>query len=565
MSRLTTGALLRPHALRLVGGVLCLAVAGACEALYAYLTGPLIQLIWSGGREGAAAFSLPGVSAIGAPSLVAVAIAIVAVALVKGSAQLAGSLLHEGSAERLGFALRLLVYRQLMRLPLATHRRHAAGELLQRLIDDVRRVQEAAIASSYVLGRDVVAVLALCAVAVAMVPGLALAAAAILPVAAGLTALLGRGVKRSARAGQDALGRLAARAMLGLDAIREVKSAGAEVREVEAVARSGREVLAAALRQLRLRTAAPFANELLAALALGGTLIYAGGRVADGALAPERFVSFFTALLLAYRPLRELARAHSQRRSAAASLERIRSLLDEPAEPEGEATAAVLSPLRRALSLRGVSFSYPGAAVAAISSVDLTLAPGRVLALGGPSGAGKSTLANLVCGLERPGAGTIWWDDVVIDESVPLAALRREVALVPQQPLLLDGTLAENLRYAAPGAGDAELADALRQSGLEEVVARLPRGLDSALGPGGAGLSVGEIQRVGLARAILKRASVLVLDEPTSALDAAREAALCETIRTLAASRAVLLIAHDPAPLAIADEVLSLDGRRGLV
>lgn len=564
MPHLTTGALLRPHAPRLVGGVLCLAVAGACEALYAYLTGPLIQLIFSGGREGAAAFVVPGLTAMTPPSLVAVATAIVAVALVKGSAQLAGSLLHEGSAERLGFALRLLVYRQLVRLPLATHRRYAAGELLQRLIDDVRRVQEAAVASSYVLGRDAVAVLALCTVAAAMVPGLALAAAVVLPVAAGLTAFLGRGVKRSARAGQEALGRLAARAALGLDAIREVKSAGAEAREVEAVARSGREVLAAALRQLRMRAAAPLANELLAALALGATLVYAGGRVADGTLAPGRFVSFFTAVLLAYRPLRELARAHSQRRIAAASLERIRSLLDEPAEPEDETLADALPPLRRAMALRGVSFTYPGAAMAAISAVDLTLVPGRVLALSGPSGAGKSTLANLVCGLERPGAGTIAWDDRVIDERVPLAALRREVALVPQQPLLLDGTLAENLRYAAPDAGDASLADALRQAGLEEVVARLPRGLDSSLGPGGAGLSVGEIQRVGLARAILKRASVLVLDEPTSALDAARETSLCETIRCLAASRAILLIAHDPAPLAIADEVLSLDARRGL-
>jgi ABC-type multidrug transport system fused ATPase/permease subunit len=541
-------------------------VASACEALYAFLTGPLVRLIFSGGREGSAPFLalLPASLAVpagGRTTLLAVAGALCAVALLKALAGFSGTLLHEGSAERIGFDLRLLLYRHLIALPLEAHRRHAVGDLLQRLLDDVRRIQEAAVASSYLLARDGIAVLALCAVACVMVPTLAIATLALLPLGAGLTALLGRGVRRAARQGQEALGRLAARAALGLAAVREVKSAAAEEREAIAVGRTGREVLRSALRQLRLRSASPVANEVMAALALGATLVYAGGQVAAGQIAPDRFVSFFTALLLAYRPARELARAHHLRRAAAASLERVRELLASPTEDEGGGDRR-LAPLDRALTLRGVGFAYPGSQGLALDGIDLELRPGRVLALQGPSGAGKSTLANLVCGLERPLQGTITWDGVIIDRSCPLGALRREVSLVPQQPLLLDGTLAENLRYAAPDASPAEIAVALGQAGLEGVVAALPRGIETPIGAGGAGLSVGEVQRVALARALLKGGSVLVLDEPTAALDRESEAALCRTIQALAASRAVLLIAHGAVPLAIADQIVGLEAGR---
>jgi ABC-type multidrug transport system fused ATPase/permease subunit len=234
--------------------------------------------------------------------------------------------------------------------------------------------------------------------------------------------------------------------------------------------------------------------------------------------------------------------------------------------PERRQRGPGLTPLQRQLELRGVGYSYPAAdgepRRPALQGVDLSLAVGRVVALAGPSGAGKTTLANLVCGLDRPDSGELLWDAEPITGR-PLVQLRAQVALVPQQPLLLDGTVAENLRYGRPDAGQEALWQALQAAGLAQVVRALPRGLQTPLGPDGVRLSAGEAQRLAVARALLRQVNLLVLDEPASALDPANEALLVRTLRQLARQRAVLVVAHGAALLAAADEVVWLQaGRR---
>ncbi len=568
-------ALLRPHRLRLAAGGACLVTLAATGAAYAFLTGPLLQLILSGGARGRGYFFalLPdGERAAARLGLWAVAGLLVALAALKGLAHLGQAVLLEGTAERVGAELRLRVYQHLLRLPLAAHRQHQVGDLLARLLDDVRWVQAAAVAAPLTLARELLGALGLLAVAIWTAPRLALVAAAALPLAAIVIAALGRRVKRAAGRSQEALGELAARAGQGLGALREVKSCGAEAREAARLGAHGEAGLRWALRHLRARSLAPLCNELMAALALGATLVYAGRVVAAAELAPERVVSFFAAVLLLYRPLKELGRAAHLISAGRASQERLAAILETPAEEEA---GDPLPPLARRLELRRICFAYEGPAGSSrsgtpgreerggapvLEGLDLALEVGRVVAVTGPSGAGKSTLVNLLCGLERPCAGHLLWDGA--EQPWSPAGLRAQAALVSQQPLVLDGTIAENLRYGAPDATEERLRAAAAAAGLEEVVARLPAGMATRLGPGGVQLSVGEVQRLAIARALLRPGRLLVLDEPSSALDAENEAHLVQTLRRVRAERAVLLVTHSRAVLEAADEVHTLRGGR---
>ena len=552
--------LLWPHRGALTAGLLCAALLAAANAMQAYVTGPLLQLVLSGGARGGA-YLLPlvrwasPITDEAQITLVTVAGVLVALALVKGLAHLGQALLLDGTARRVGHRLRVELYRHLMRLPLATHRRQALGELVARLLDDIRQVEQAAVASSVSLLRQVLSVLALAAVAIYMAPRLALLAAVALPLVGLVIGALSRGVKRAAGKGQTQLGRMADRATRGLGAVREVKSCGAEEREVDALARHSAEALRWSLRRIAVRAVSPLTNELLAAVALGLTLVYAGGQVAAGALAAERLISFFVAVILMYRPIKGLGQAVHLAAAGRASVERVDALLQ--LEPERSGEGPGLQPLREQLRLQGVSFCY-GQGRPALEQVDLTLQVGQVTALAGPSGAGKTTLANLVCGLERPGQGSMLWDDQEL-QGRPLWQLRQQVALVPQQPLVLDGTVADNLRYGAPRATTPQLQRAVQAAGLEPVVAGLEKGLETILGPQGDRLSAGEGQRLAVARALLREVKLLVLDEPSSALDRQNEQHLVQTLRRLGQDRAVLLIAHSEALLEAADQVVRLE------
>ncbi len=186
-----------------------------------------------------------------------------------------------------------------------------------------------------------------------------------------------------------------------------------------------------------------------------------------------------------------------------------------------------------------------------------TLPRGEKTALRGASGIGKTTLVDLLLRHETPlyGRITVGGADLA---SLALAAWRRRVALVPQEPVIFRATLADNVRYAAPEASDAEVADAVRRAGLGELLAKLPGGLAARLGERGQGLSGGEKQRIAIARALLQRPALLILDEPTSALDAELESTLLAEIEALFAGTTRLVISHREAPLAGAAQRLVL-------
>ncbi|HEY6798904.1 MAG TPA: thiol reductant ABC exporter subunit CydD [Kineosporiaceae bacterium] len=223
------------------------------------------------------------------------------------------------------------------------------------------------------------------------------------------------------------------------------------------------------------------------------------------------------------------------------------------------------------IRLEGVGVRHPGRDRATPSGLDVAVRPGHVVALTGPSGTGKSTAVQVLLGLRRPDAGrvTVTAADGSRHDLADLdpAGWFRQLTWVAQRPLLVPGTLADNLRLAAPGATDPELAAAARAGGLEPVIAALPQGWATRIGSGGHGLSAGQRQRLALARALVRPAAVVVLDEPTAHLDAGTEQLVLDAVRDLRGrGTGVVLVAHRPALLALADEVVQVsDGPDGAI
>jgi thiol reductant ABC exporter CydD subunit len=307
---------------------------------------------------------------------------------------------------------------------------------------------------------------------------------------------------------------------------------------------------------LRLAFASSLVLELIASLSVAVVAVSIGLRLLSGELS---FHAGLFVLLLApeaYLPLRAVGANFHASAEGLAAAEQVFTVL-ETELPTAGAALEFPDPSVAGLELAGLTVSYPDRGAPALDAVSLSVRPGEILALTGPSGCGKSTLLSVLLGFVRPDSGAVSVGGVDLAGIDP-AAWRAGIAWVPQRPHLFATTLDANVRLGRPDAPAAAVDAAVEAAGLGELVRRLPQGLQTPLGEGGAGLSAGERQRVALARAFLRDAPLLLLDEPTAGLDGATEAGVLDAVRRLARGRTVLLVAHRPALVAIADRTVEL-------
>ncbi|MFE5655216.1 thiol reductant ABC exporter subunit CydD [Streptomyces sp. NPDC056517] len=335
----------------------------------------------------------------------------------------------------------------------------------------------------------------------------------------------------------------------GLPTLKIFGRAKAQAESIRAITSEYRR---ATMRTLRIAFLSSFALELLATLSVALVAVTIGMRLVHGEL------DLYTGLVIlilapeAYLPLRQVGAQFHAAAEGLAAAEEIFDVLEEPVRYGGGGAA----PESVRLDLEGVTVRHAGRAEPSLDALSLTVEPGETVALVGPSGAGKSTLLDVVLGFAVPeegGSVRVGGEPLA---SLDLEAWRSRIAWVPQRPYLFAGTIAENVRLARPDASDEAVREALRDAGADGFVSDLPQGLDSALGEDGAGLSAGQRQRLALARGFLADRPVLLLDEPTAALDGETEAGVVDAVRRLAAGRTVLLVAHRPALLAVADRVV---------
>jgi subfamily B ATP-binding cassette protein MsbA len=273
------------------------------------------------------------------------------------------------------------------------------------------------------------------------------------------------------------------------------------------------------------------------------------------------FVTFITALFMMYAPAKKLSRVNADLQQARAAAERIFAMLDTHSEVHEKAGAMPLPPLEREVEFRNVHFTYEGAPGATLSDVNLRVGVGQVLAVVGRSGAGKTTLVNLIPRFYDVTAGAILIDgrdvrDVTID------SLRAQVAIVTQETVLFDDTVASNIAYGRPSATREEIEAAARAAHAHEFIAQMADGYETPIGERGQLLSGGQRQRLAIARAILRDAPLLILDEATSALDAEAEGLVQDALANLMRNRMSFVIAHRLSTVRRADAIVVLEQGR---
>jgi len=334
----------------------------------------------------------------------------------------------------------------------------------------------------------------------------------------------------------------------GLPTLKVFGRAKAQARTIRKVTDDYR---AGTMRTLRVAFVSSYALELLSTLSVAMVAVSIGLRLVDGEL------SLYLGLLVlvlapdVFTPIRQVGTHYHASVEGLSAAAEIFEVLETPLPTPG--TRPV--PSCAAVTVTGLTVTHPGRDLPALRDLSLTLRPGRVTAMTGPSGAGKSTLLSVLLGFTAtPAAGSVEVGGVPLAELDPVA-WHRQIAWLPQQPALFAGTVADNVRLARPDADDTAVRAALRSAEALDFVELLPGGIDAELGEGGRGLSGGQRQRVALARVFLADRPLVLLDEPTANLDGENEAAIVRAIGRLADGRTVVLTAHRPALLALADEV----------
>ena len=459
------------------------------------------------------------------------------------------------------FDIRCQVYGRLQQLAPSWFDHRATGDLMTRVIEDVGAMERLLIDGTE---QGVVAVLGVLGVATLLfLNDPALAAVALIPV----PLLVAGGVwyTRTAasryRARSQASSAMNALLMDNLQGIRQIKLFGREAHEDSRFAQR-----ADALRKGTLTVMKAWAGynpAMQFASALGTVLVlWLGGRkVIAGAMTPGALVEFLLFLGMFYAPLNVLHQLNQMSQSARAAGERVFDILDAPAE----ATTSGPTPepthrLRGEVSFEGVFAAYEGRPEA-LKDIDLKVRAGMTIALVGPTGAGKSTLVNLLPRFYPIAGGRITVDGQPL-ESIPLGFLRSQIAVVSQEPFLFNGTIRENILYGRLDATEAELITAAETANAAEFIGRLPDGFDTRVGERGIRLSVGEKQRISIARALLKDAPILILDEATASVDTATERLIQEALKRLMSNRTSFVIAHRLGTIRDADLIAVLkDGR----
>ncbi|MEM1044615.1 MAG: ABC transporter transmembrane domain-containing protein [Pseudomonadota bacterium] len=466
--------------------------------------------------------------------------------------------------ERIAADVRNAVFSHVMGLGAPYFDMTRSGEIMSRLTADTFEIRAAVGGTASVGIRNLILLVGATAMMAYTSPELTGLVAIVIPLLVGVTFWFGLRVRASARFAQETLAEASAFASEAIEAVRTVqaytdedRTAGRHASAVDRAYAAARAAMAARARLTSAMIFLVFAS--VAAILWVGTVSVFDGDMTHGTLS-----QFLLYAVVAAAALIELGQVGGELSQAAGAAERLAEVLEtEPAIRNPSCAEALPgpgdAPRAACIAFQDVRFNYPARPdIPALRGVSFSVRSGETLAIVGPSGAGKSSIFQLLTRDYDATAGTVVLEGMPV-RSLALQALRRRIAVVPQEPFIFSISIADNIRYGRPDADDAEVVTAAHMANVDEFVSAMPAGYETRLGERGVQLSGGQRQRIAIARAILKDAPILLLDEATASLDAESEALVHAALNSLMQTRTTLVIAHRLATVMAADRILVMD------
>lgn len=532
-----------PYRVRLTAAFVCSVLVAGLTGAYAYLIQPVLDGIFINKDR---------------TLLVALPIAILVVAALKGLFSYGQNYLMNYVGNQVIADVRQSLFVHLMRLPVGFHDANTSGRLVSRVIHDVNLMANAVTGVLKDIFQQGLTFLAMIAVIFHMNWKLAAVSIIVVPLSVHTMVRMGLRLRSLATRGQERMGDMASALQQALAGIRIVKAFGQEETEAGRFGDSNRSFLSASMKSIQVSSLVNSHMEVIGVFSVAAIIWYGGYLVIQGAMTPGAFFSFLAAMVMAYTPIRRLSGANNTIQQALSAAIRVFDMLDMETELHRDHGRIELPPIEQSLEFRKVSFQYEGAESPALREISLTVGAGEVVALVGSSGGGKSTLVSLVPRFYEPTEGVILIDGRDIRDGT-LRSLRAQIGIVSQDTVLFDDTVWNNIAYGHEKATDEDVSRAAELAFAHEFIQRLPERYHTLIGENGVKLSGGERQRLAIARAILRDPPILILDEATSSLDSESERMVQLAFSNLMRNRTTLVIAHRLSTVQKADRIVVLD------
>ncbi len=537
-------SLLKPHSARMIVALLAMIVTAATEPAVA----SMMKLLLDKGFSETRSFSLW-----------IVPVFVVGIFVVRGLSTFTTSYLMSSVSGLLMSTLRQQMFSRLLDVPLSYYRDNSTGKVISAMMIEVNQILDMIRNVMIVLIRDSLTVIGLLGYLLWLNWKLTLVTIALGPVIAFVVRLTGIRLKRLIAENQHMNAEITQTIEETMRAQQVIKIFGGQRYEATRFSeRSER------LRRFMLKTASTMATtepitQFINSFSVSVIIMIALAQAGDGQMTVGGFASFITAMLMTLTPLKHLAGVNGPLQRGLAAGATVFGIID--AHPERESGTALQGRVAGKLEFENVGFSYPDQKQPALSGIQLSVAPGETVALVGMSGGGKSTLVNLVPEFYTPTSGRILLDGQPISD-IALQSLRAQMAMVSQNVVLFDDTVAANIAYGDANPDKQRIESAAKAAYLEDVILGLPDGYETQIGDNGMRLSGGQRQRLAIARAIYKNAPILILDEATSALDTESERAVQAALDQLMKGRTTLVIAHRLSTIEHADRIIVLQEGR---
>ena len=540
---------------RLVLVFLLMVLVAATGGAYPALIRHVFDVLAAGPERNAATDALINLD----DPFVLIPLAIICLASVKGVAMYFQVLSVNSLALKVSTDIQKAMAHRLIDADLATVMAEPAGAFVSRIMNDLNLVREAFVRLANNLVRDVLTIFVMVGVMFWFSWLLSVLVLAVYPLAMRPIIQIGNRQRKASGALQEHMETVTSLLAEILQGVRMVKAYQLEAAEKTRSARAFDGLYERLVNLLAGRARIDPILEVLGGFAVAGVIGVAAWQVSNGQLQVGDVVGFITALLLLVQPVRAIGTLNAITQEGLAATARVFALLDQRAHIIDPPQPARLHNIQGELCFKKVSFAYQDAAI--LDDISFTVAPGQTVALVGPSGSGKSTIINLLPRFYDPSGGQITIDGVSISQ-FSLSDLRDHIALVSQEAVLFDDTVAANIGFGRQRATDEDIRIAAKSAAADEFIDQLPETYATAVGAGGNKLSGGQRQRIAIARAMLKDAPILLLDEATSALDAQSEQLVQEALDRLSSGRTTLVVAHRLSTIQKADLIIVLDKGR---